>query len=411
MKSDIIKKPYGFLGMLNQRYIPQGLRIIISKIYIPVRYYLYHKWVLGKYLNEEEKKHKGKKRILFWAFEVARDSITFGLLHEKLKERYWMVSCRWRDNYGYQKLFKPDLIIAQELRNESSRYYMRMARRKLPNTKIITLNGECTVHNKAIRAFISSWEEDGEIVAGPKMKEILVANGRNPDKIHVFGNPRYDIYAQQTYMSQKEVCCYLKLDTNYPIVLYVTNYVFKVEGRKKYMPDYPYEIVKEQKLKSINALLNIALRNRGIQFVIKLHPNEEDDIYSDFIENKGVSNCIIIGRNLQDDEISIYDLIPNVDVVLGFTSTALMEGWFCNKPTISCLFVRGLDEIQPPFLKGCDIVESEVGLEEKIRCYLNNPKLEDQKKLKFRKEYIDDWFSSNDGKSTTRVCNFIDSVL
>jgi surface carbohydrate biosynthesis protein len=410
MKSESKKKPYSFLGLLSQKYVPISIILRMSKIYVPLRYYLYYKWVLRKYLKEEAKNHTGKKRILFWAFEIARDSITFGLLYEKLKEKYWMESCRWRDNYGYQKLFKPDLIIAQELRNESSRYYVRMVRKKLDNVKVITLNGEGTIHKKAIKAFISSNEEDGEMVAGPKIKEIMVKYGRNPDKIHVLGNPRFDIYPNKKYMKRMELCDFLNIRENKPIILYATNFVLKAEGRKEYMPGYPYDKVRKLKRMVLEAMLNIALKNQELQFIIKLHPKEEDDIYSRLIKDKGANNCLIIGKSINFDEIPIYDIIPNSDVLIGFTSTVLVEGWICNKPTISCQFLKGLDEIIPELSNGCDIAHNEKELEKTIQRYIDNPVMDKEKK-KYQSQYIADWLYKVDGKRTVRVVEFIEKTI
>lgn len=147
-------------------------------------------------------------------------------------------------------------------------------------------------------------------VMNKKAKENVLINNRiDPKKVIVTGQPDYEESLKIEEQVLNKIRKNLELDKYEKIITYLSQ-----------------PRMKETEL-IIGKLNEIAVSSKNNLVIIKLHPNENIEEYSEFIEKKA-SNLILV----KDEELIYY--IKIADVVLTKHSTGALLGIFMDKPII-----------------------------------------------------------------------------
>jgi len=217
---------------------------------------------------------------------------------------------------------------------------------------------------------------------GDLFTKLLISEGADSKKIKTMGNPKFDY-----------LLGYIGKQAN---TLNTSN---ENKIRILYLPQ-PFEKYSKDgsafKNQILVYLLKIIQRNPNYELVIKTHPGEKFFAYKRY---KKIKNIKIFSKYS-----NLYDLIYNSDIVIGVSSTALLEAYILGKPTISI-------EINSKFL---DFPFSTFGIT--YPCY-NLEKLEDCIKYVLRNgnhaknERLLKELITVDGHSKERIIEFLGRLI
>ena len=154
-------------------------------------------------------------------------------------------------------------------------------------------------------------------VLSPAAKEWFARDGIPPEHLFTIGQPRFDLIQKQEY-DQKRLQMELGIPKDKGIIILATqpmveSYLWTEKDREKFiqvivggMKDFPDK-----------------------QLVIKLHPDENIDIYRRLLNNIGDDRTVICR------EADIYELLNACDLLITFYSTVALEAMLFNKPVIT----------------------------------------------------------------------------
>ncbi|NQV08808.1 CDP-glycerol glycerophosphotransferase family protein [Candidatus Woesearchaeota archaeon] len=223
-------------------------------------------------------------------------------------------------------------------------------------------------------------------VFGENDKEFLIKHGNYPaESVVVTGNQRDDrMFNEKSRYNKESICKKLALNPKRKIIVFATD------------PD----IKKEKSINLIKTISNSI--NNNIQFLIKVHPGESEEIYRKIVKNNNI-NAIITKHD-------VYEVLYICDALLNVKSAIGLETTIMDTPIITLNFSGKV----PDYI---DYTEKGVGLEAKNREELKkviNLVLYDEKtkqKLKeARGSYVYEHCYKIDGKASERIANLINSI-
>lgn len=225
-------------------------------------------------------------------------------------------------------------------------------------------------------------------LSGPWIKENLMKNCKVPEEdIIVTGQPRYDQLVKFRDKFDKEAFLNLhNIDEHKKIVVVSTYYpILAIEERKKLIRDLLDE------LKKINE----------IAVIIKPHPLESQKFYDDIIESKKYDALVMSERS------NITELLLASDLMIGTSSTTLLEASILNKPVLvlnlsNIGFNRLWASISSPENGALQYIFKKEEIQPKVREILFDKKIQ-EKMERARKKFVYDLAYLQDGKATERV--------
>lgn len=166
-------------------------------------------------------------------------------------------------------------------------------------------------------------------------------------------------------------------------------------------------IGREEYFKVIRETLSQIKKVEEVEHVtIKLHPNEKfKSGYESAIKDAGLENAEVIQRGGKE---TLYSLLRDSDLLLGYGSTAVLEGLMMDKDAIHLEML----ETRPVFeFKEATISVKKTGdLGKTVKRILTDER--ERKKLKARRDgYLKKAFYKIDGKSHERVAKLIKSLV
>ena len=393
-----------FRKILN--FFPRKLQLTIYYFFRWPLDVLFFTPKLRSSIRKEDKSITKRKRILFLLGDPARDMMTYSLLEDKLNEKYYIQIINHLSHRPYVRVFRPDLIIVSETRSILMSRAMKYAKRKLKNIKILTLHGEGAINPAAMEWWSSGIHQNWEMVWGNRAKDILMEyGGKTEDQIIVTGNPRFDYHKNPISKQEFEKITGIKNEKK--LVLLATNFLI-FSGRVN--QDFDFDAEKYIKLREVvtEAFTNIAKRHPEIQFIIKLHPSEIDEIYTATVQKKGIKNVEIYCKGAQEN-IPINYFLPFIDVLVHWSSTTSTEAWMYEKPTVSTQFLD-MGTLVGEFSQGSIVTYNEVELEKEILEILDGKQISKEMR-EFQLQHIEDWYGPVDGKRTEVVVNHIIDII
>ena len=229
---------------------------------------------------------------------------------------------------------------------------------------------------------------DMAIKAFPKLKQIYRVSGSvGFDKYKLFNFNKIDT------KGYKKVIGYACFD--FHNIYDKKEQYLKIKGKEWF--------VKFDKLPTkINHILEkLVKENKDILFLFKSHPGDGDKIPMEFKNLDKYNNCRLV-----DKEISIVDVISNVDIWLNYNSSTNLEAWLLDKTTIAF----NIDEstYSSDALYGSIICDKVDELQVYINEFYENGKIaffEDKKLI--RENLISKYIGFADGLNHIRFMSFL----
>ena len=229
---------------------------------------------------------------------------------------------------------------------------------------------------------------DRTAVYGRYYYDLLTQNSAYPTgNVVITGQPRYDVLAEADRLYNKEEFCRrLNLNSDGNIVLIATQNLPSPEG--------------EEFLRRIlRALKDLP----HVQIVLKPHPKEERERYSDIAKEENV-NVTTLSR-----EADTFEALYNCDLLIAGFSTVITEATILGKP---CVTVHiGMKEDPTPYYRDVTLrVYREEDLFSTIRKVLYDEKTR-RKLRKAREEFVYQHVYKPDGRATERVIDLIEKMM
>lgn len=178
--------------------------------------------------------------------------------------------------------------------------------------------------------------------------------------IKIVGNPYYEYLKKwKPNLTKQELYKKLNLQPNSQYILYAPEPFSKFNLQKKYGFDELSGLKYLEK-----AILEIGINN--ITVLVKGHPNQEDKIFNDYIEQKK-SNTIYV------KDYNINDLICHAKLVTGYFSNSMIEANVMGKQVLRMII--GLKDSELDLLRNKNIgkvVSTQLELNSEIRTTFMN---------------------------------------
>lgn len=281
---------------------------------------------------------------------------------------------------------------------------------------------ETYVYDSSVESFFLGYYDfntltEKILLAGNKMKDMYIRNNRADENIiKVIGYPMLDwskeigraCFPSREYLSKK-----YNVPNDKRVILIATSFNMADINMDEWDTRYKHfniakekasniieitKIIREKTVSYISRLLN---ENPDWHFVIKKHPFEKEDIYTNkFPDSSRVTRL----HNVQ-----FYDLLVMSDALIHWHSTTSLQAWGLNKPT----FLLWFDEASEIGAKkssnqslGNYVCSSFEELEQSLKnSFLNCNTPVSQ--VKAREKYIKEWYYKIDGLSSERASSEI----
>jgi len=258
-------------------------------------------------------------------------------------------------------------------------------------------------HGIPLKRLLAQFEEYGKyidyLVTSSETECLLLSSSFqvSPQKCISLGHPRCDalFLGRENSARLLERLLGYELESYDSVVMYLPTF-------RDYAPDATQDLV-------LSVILNQKFQNylekNNILFLVKPHPRDE----SFFREYESEHIRVITNQQLSTDSITVYDLLPAVDVLITDYSSVYFDYLLLNRPIV--FYVPDLEEyrrtrgflLEPyerwtPGDKARNISELIWTLDEA----LNNPD-----KWKKEREWLRDvMFKYQDGKSSERIIKY-----
>jgi surface carbohydrate biosynthesis protein len=240
-----------------------------------------------------------------------------------------------------------------------------------------------------------------------------------PDQIHTTGCSRFDLYSEpylSLIQSKEELTAKLGIsDPDAPIILWCTNTTYRTQDRERFFERYVgraeftreevYAMLEDEQTQyreHSRVVLELAKRNPGWNFVIKVHPAEPVADYLPLTEE--AANIRIAF------DAPIRDFLYHCDVSLQRGCTTATECWMLGKPVIELQMGNFLRAAREEFVSGNHVASSVDEAERAIGAYLDGmPVPDDQQRA--RDAFIADFYYRIDGKSSERCAELLHELV
>lgn len=241
------------------------------------------------------------------------------------------------------------------------------------------------------------------IVWSQRQKEFWLRTGVNNEKIIIAGQPRSDFFFNpERWLSRESLVG--KCNKLFLVFTFETDAYSPIAGQHLW-----------RELRSdIHKTIEIFARQYpDYVFVIKTHPQQRDRMLVEHeFTQTGLKNILV----MHGPEISRH-LIVQSDLIIGFQTTALIEGMLAGKKVIYTewsQFVRNNLQNLIPFHEASGIDRAQ-SLEE-FKCILNNTIQNDDfnvddRIMAIRQPFIDVFIPNADGKVSERIMNQVLHVI
>ncbi len=314
----------------------------------------------------------------------------------------------------------PDLIVVPSIEEEFTQELTRICHEV--GSKVVELKSEGVVTSEEVgrllgAAYAGNNHVDLHLVWGAGMKDILLNYSSNPINIKVCGNPRFDVYRSplnKMIPSRKKLLGELGIPPNAKVVLYATNFNYAdMEPVPASFPEVPpsefhkvkfvFKLNRDMRKKSMSYIKRLARKNPETYFVLKRHPFENPQSYRKIIHEMGLPNVLLVER-----EMELYEILPHIDALIHWNSTASIEAWLCDKPTLHLEIIKS--PVYSEIVAGSNIIHNFDELADDLTYYLAGGKIP-KRLLSERSRILKKWFFKVDGESTNRCAKEIMKIM
>ncbi|MDA8141178.1 MAG: hypothetical protein M0036_21245 [Desulfobacteraceae bacterium] len=262
--------------------------------------------------------------------------------------------------------------------------------------------------------------------------EILSQNKTiDKKKIVVTGVPRFDFYRaplSKLLLKKEELVTRLEMNPAFPLITFATNFTHAgfVRNKDFFLRDAErlgYKKILENIAGTATEVPNKDFMSRQIcleaferlldnfekvNFILKLHPSEDQQHYREFLQTRLSSEARQRVRIIT--QTYIWDILNATDLELKRSCTTGIESWMLGKPTVEMKLNPDEWYFSPEHASGSDIAESYDGLKSIVHYYLSGGQI--RKELqKARDAFLNKWCYATDGQSTLRMVEGIEALL
>ena len=318
-----------------------------------------------------------------------------------LLKRAWFVSGRTvAQMHNLLDLVKPDILIVKDHSQSPERACIAVARVK----GIPTL----TVHQSGPAASdYFNFNTEYMTVSGEMDKESLVSLGKDPCKVIVTGNPKYDRLARiendQLSSLAEKTRRTLGIPQPRKVVLILTNGVYG---------DFFSHANLVMHLRTLEKLFRVIRNMSDVLFIVKPHPRSDyTATYQRLIEKNSLArNCLLVGDKPLEEILAAADAVVLVD----HTTTAAIFALWYRKPLIY-IQTANLDDkeiLETPLVKheGALMVKDLSGIKGTFESILYEGALKEQV-IQRGQDFLQRYSFNSDGGATGRVIKLIDQIV
>ena len=229
-------------------------------------------------------------------------------------------------------------------------------------------------------------------VLSPSSKSSYVSEGVPPENVFVTGQLRFDLIWQKKF-SRSQIMKELSVSEDVGIIVLATQ------------PLVESYFWTEAERDEFTRVVVYALKEfSDKQLVIKLHPDEDMEVYQKILANIGEDKTIIC------QDIDIYELLNACELLMTAYSTVALEAMLFDKPVIT-LNLSGEPDFFPYAESGAAIgVYQKEELVPAIQKALYDPEVRNEMGRK-RKEFVQEHAYIQDGQASKRVAELISRLI
>ena len=371
-----------------------------------------------------ERKHA--RRIMMLVAYKSRDLEGHSLVAYHLEKRYGH-EVRLTNIYDVERKimeYAPDLLVLDHLMWENKARQAETAKRYGARVAVLPTEGLFQDTESAARMagrvpehtqwcdLYLAW---GDYVRNAVLERKLMT----PDQIHTTGCSRFDLYSEPylaLIQSKEELAAKLGIaDPDAPLILWCTNTTYRTQDRERFFERYVgraeftreevYAMLEDEQTQyreHSRVVLELAQRNPGWNFVIKVHPAEPVADYLPLTEQ--ASNIRIAF------DAPIRDFLYHCDVSLQRGCTTATECWMLGKPVIELQVGSFLRAAREEFVSGNHVASSVDEAERAIGAYLDGMPIPDDQQ-RARDAFIADFYYRIDGKSSERCAELLHELI
>jgi len=157
---------------------------------------------------------------------------------------------------------------------------------------------------------------------GLEYKKLLISRGINETSIEVTGNPRFDKIKEIANSKSDLIRKYFNINDSAKIIVILENAVLE---------DCVWTV--NQLKEWLISIFNEVKKFNNFFAFIKVHPRQKAEDYISILNELNVFNVPVI-----NNELHLYDILNESDLVIGVNSTALLEAMAFKKPVISLYY-------------------------------------------------------------------------
>ncbi len=327
-------------------------------------------------------------------------------IKEKLVPKLYFYIFRERPYKDLFDKYKPDLFFLPNIAHSPDLELLAEAKRQ--GVKSVGMCGSWDHFNKyfvPLRSdILLAWNE-------PLKKEAIEYECYKPEQIKLVGFPQFDAYFNKAvYISREEFLKNKKIPTDSKIIFFASEGAYSLDG-----PDIIDMMVK---------WIESGELPRNSRIILRLYPGvkAEEKTYERFFNHPLIYVDSLDNWTSRDNFISFINTIRHSDVVISTYSTVSVEAVVFNKPLININFdgyhirpshktVRRLSNFSHfwhVLNTGALInIESQNDLLVAIKNYLNNPLLDEDKRIILQNNMC----YKLDGKTSRRIVENLISYL
>ncbi len=367
-----------------------------------------------------------KRKVLILVPYKARDLESHALVGYYLVRKFGH-EVVFTNGYGFEKKIlthSPDVVVMDHLAWNFKVEQARLAKSLGMKVVILPTEGLFQDEEGAVR-------RAGTLHNGSNLPDKYLTWGDFPrrallnrqlmteDQVVTVGCPRFDFYKPpftKLFRDRSAVLAQLGFaDPSAPMILWATNTSYAsrsprkmlrrqmrnakkpIDEVKNHISDHMVQFAEHSRL-----VEELAKRNPGWNFIIKVHPAEWVNPYFDISER--ISN-IKVAYNMP-----VREFLYHTDVLLQRNCTTATEAWILGKPTINLEVGNYLRPVREEYSSGTTRVTDLASAESAIIKFLSGASIESNQ-LKIRDEFIRDFYFETDGKSAERAASAISGIV
>jgi len=234
---------------------------------------------------------------------------------------------------------------------------------------------------------------DWKLVDGEAMRDWLIEEGCQPDRVIVTGNPYSDNPGVAIDVTRVDLCARLQLDPARPVVTLITSPTIEINRP-------------EDKRAFVRGVVAAAAALDDVQLIVKLHPAERETMEEEELAKAGIPTSRF--RIIQ--QVPLREVLTASDVTIFSNSTAGHEAVALERDLIQVNLSRSEGDVIRCAEMGAAIpAYTESAIAPAIKAILADPAVR-ERLSEGRRRYVGRYMCAVDGQATGRIVSAIQRI-